>query len=141
MLSGVPNMAFTVGYTNASWTLKADLTSEYVCRLLNHMSAHGYRRCVPEVDPGSASSRCSTSTPATCCARSTEFPKQGSREPWRLRQNYLFDIRTIRRGEIDDGALRFSNGASGAPFTDMDRRRRTGTGEHAGVGVDSRSTV
>ena len=51
MLSGVPNMAFTVGYTNASWTLKADLTSEYVCRLLNHMDAHGYRRCVPEVDP------------------------------------------------------------------------------------------
>ena len=51
MLSGVPNLAFTVGYTNASWTLKADLTSEYVCRLLNHMAAHGYRRCVPEVDP------------------------------------------------------------------------------------------
>ena len=52
MLSGVPNFAFTVGYTNASWTLKADLTSEYVCRLLAHMDAHGHRQCVPEIsDP------------------------------------------------------------------------------------------
>jgi monooxygenase len=111
MLSGVPNMAFTVGYTNASWTLKADLTSEYVCRLLNHMSAHGYRRCVPEADPSVGEQPLLDFTSGYVRRSLDEFPRQGSREPWKLRQNYLFDIGTIRRGAIDDGAMRFSNGA------------------------------
>ena len=81
MLSGVPNCAFTVGYTNASWTLKADLTSEYVCRLLATWTSHGYRKCVPEVPTRRrrASSRCSTSPPATSCARSSTSP---SRARW-----------------------------------------------------------
>ncbi len=112
MLSGVPNMAFTVGYTNASWTLKADLTSEFVCRLLNHMSAHGHRRCVPEVDPGVHEQPLLDFNSGYVLRSLDQFPKQGSREPWKLRQNYLFDIRTIRRGAIDDGALRFANGAA-----------------------------
>jgi monooxygenase len=110
MLSGVPNMAFTVGYTNASWTLKADLTSEYVCRLLNHMDAHGHRRCVPEVDPSVTEQPLLNFTSGYVLRSLDEFPKQGSKEPWKLRQNYFFDIRTIRRGPIDDGAMRFSNG-------------------------------
>jgi monooxygenase len=108
MLSGVPNMAFTVGYTNASWTLKADLTSEYVCRLLNHMSAHGYRRCLPEVDPSIHEQPLLDFTSGYVQRSIDQFPKQGSREPWKLRQNYLFDVGTIRRGSIDDGALRFA---------------------------------
>jgi cation diffusion facilitator CzcD-associated flavoprotein CzcO len=112
MLSDVPNMAFTVGYTNASWTLKADLTSEYVCRLLNHMDAHGYRRCAPEVDPSVAEQPLLDFTSGYVQRSLDQFPKQGSKEPWKLRQNYVFDIRTIRRGPIDDGAMRFSNGAS-----------------------------
>jgi monooxygenase len=113
MLSGVPNFAFTVGYTNASWTLKADLTSEYVCRLLNHMDAHGYGRCVPEVDP-TVSERPLLDFTSGYVQRSLDrFPKQGSREPWKLRQNYVLDIRTIRRGAIDDGALRFESGKTG----------------------------
>jgi len=111
MLSGVPNMAFTVGYTNASWTLKADLTSEYVCRLLNHMDAHGYRRCLPEVDPTVREQPLLDFTSGYVLRSLHEFPRQGSQQPWKLRQNYLFDIRTIRRGAIEDGALRFSNGA------------------------------
>jgi monooxygenase len=111
MLSGVPNMAFTVGYTNASWTLKADLTSEYACRLLNHMDAHGYRRCVPEVDPSVTEQPLLEFTSGYVLRSLDQFPKQGSEEPWKLRQNYVFDIRTIRRGPIDDGAMRFSNGA------------------------------
>jgi monooxygenase len=127
MLSGVPNMAFTVGYTNASWTLKADLTSEYVCRLLNHMSAHGYRSCVPEVDPSVSEQPLLNLNSGYVLRSMDEFPRQGSREPWRLRQNYLFDIRTIRRGAIDDGALRFSNGA--AP-----RRASEGAAEKTRVG-------
>jgi monooxygenase len=111
MLSGVPNMAFTVGYTNASWTLKADLTSEYVCRLLGHMDAHGYRSCVPEVGPSIAEQPLLDFTSGYVLRSLDQFPKQGSEEPWRLRQNYVFDLQTIRRGRIDDGAMRFSRGA------------------------------
>ncbi|HSR93634.1 MAG TPA: NAD(P)/FAD-dependent oxidoreductase [Solirubrobacterales bacterium] len=112
MLSGVPNMAFTVGYTNASWTLKADLTSEYVCRLLNHMDAHGHTRCVPEADPSLTERPLLEFTSGYVQRSLDRFPKQGSREPWKLRQNYILDIRTIRRGAIDDGAMRFSSGTS-----------------------------
>jgi cation diffusion facilitator CzcD-associated flavoprotein CzcO len=109
MLSGVPNLAFTVGYTNASWTLKADLTSEYVCRLLNHMAAHGHRRCVPEVtDPSVTEQPLLDFTSGYVLRSLDQFPKQGSKEPWRLRQNYVFDIRTVRRGPIDDGSMRFA---------------------------------
>ncbi len=114
MLSGVPNCAFTVGYTNASWTLKADLTSEYVCRLLNHMDAHGYRRCVPEVDPSVTEQPLLDFTSGYVQRSLHQFPKQGSKEPWKLRQNYALDIRTIRRGPIDDGAMRFSTGTPSA---------------------------
>jgi cation diffusion facilitator CzcD-associated flavoprotein CzcO len=110
MLSGVPNLAFTVGYTNASWTLKADLTSEYVCRLLGHMDAHGYKRCAPEVDPSVTEQPLLDFTSGYVQRSLDQFPKQGSKEPWKLRQNYVLDIRTIRRGAIEDGAMRFSRG-------------------------------
>jgi monooxygenase len=111
MLSGVPNFAFTTGYTNASWTLKADLVSEYVCRLLAHMDAHGHRQCVPEV-AGSVEEQPLLDFTAGYVLRSIDqFPKQGSEEPWKLRQNYFFDRRTIRRGAIDDGTMRFSGQA------------------------------
>lgn len=112
MLSGVPNCAFTVGYTNASWTLKADLTSEYVCRVLAHMDSHGYRKSVPELsDPSVEEMPLLDFTSGYVLRSLHEFPKQGSKEPWKLRQNYVLDIRTIRRGPIDDGAMRFSNPA------------------------------
>ncbi len=114
MLSGVPNMAFTVGYTNASWTLKADLTSEYVCRLLAHMDARGYRRCMPEVDPAVSEEPLLDFTSGYVQRSLDRFPKQGSREPWKLRQNYVLDIRTIRRGAIEDGALRFESVDAGS---------------------------
>jgi cation diffusion facilitator CzcD-associated flavoprotein CzcO len=112
MLSGVPNCAFTVGYTNASWTLKADLTSEYVCRLLAHMDAHGYRSSVPRITDPSVEERPLLDLNSGYVMRSIDrFPKQGSKEPWKLRQNYVIDIRTIRRGPIDDGAMQFSSPA------------------------------
>jgi monooxygenase len=111
MLSDVPNSAFTVGYTNASWTLKADLTSEYVCRLLAHMASHGYDSCVPEPDPEVAEQPLLSFTSGYVQRSLDRFPKQGSREPWKLRQNYVLDIRTIRRGAIDDGTMRFSRPA------------------------------
>ncbi|MFL5900645.1 MAG: flavin-containing monooxygenase [Solirubrobacterales bacterium] len=109
MLSGVPNCTFTVGYTNASWTLKADLTSEYVCRLLAHMDAHGWDKSVPEItDPTVAEAPLLDFTSGYVLRSLDEFPKQGSKEPWKLRQNYVFDLRSIRRGPIDDGAMQFA---------------------------------
>jgi monooxygenase len=117
MLSGVPNFAFTVGYTNASWTLKADLTSEYVCRLLGHMDAGGYSRCVPEADPSIAERPLLDFTSGYVQRSLDRFPKQGSKEPWKLRQNYAFDIRMIRRGPIDDGTMRFSAADPSHPGT------------------------
>ncbi len=116
MLSGVPNCAFTVGYTNASWTLKADLTSEYVCRVLAHMDSHGYRKSVPELSDPSVEEMPLLDFTSGYVQRSLhEFPKQGSKEPWKLRQNYVLDIRTIRRGPIDDGAMRFSGSPQREP--------------------------
>jgi cation diffusion facilitator CzcD-associated flavoprotein CzcO len=116
MLSGVPNCAFTVGYTNASWTLKADLTSEYVCRVLAHMDAHGYRTSVPEIADSSVKEVPLLDFTSGYVQRSLhEFPKQGSKQPWKLRQNYVLDIRTIRRGPLDDGAMRFSGTGSHEP--------------------------
>jgi monooxygenase len=111
MLSGVPNCAFTVGYTNASWTLKADLVAEYVCRLLAHMDAGGHRQCVPEVDPSVAEQPLLDFTSGYVLRSLDRFPKQGSVEPWRLRQNYALDLRMIRYGPIEDGAMRFSSPA------------------------------
>lgn len=110
MLSGVPNFAYVIGYTNASWTLKADLACEYVTRLLGHMAEHGYRKVVPERDP-SVSEEPFIDLASGYVRRSLDrLPKQGHRAPWRLRQNYLRDLMMVRRGTIEDGALRFGTG-------------------------------
>ncbi|MGH2870084.1 MAG: flavin-containing monooxygenase [Solirubrobacteraceae bacterium] len=109
MLDDTPNAALVVGYTNASWTLKADLTCEYVCRLLNHMSEHGYDTAVAVCDRDSVTTRPLLDLDSGYVLRSVdEFPRQGSEPPWRLRQNYPRDIVTLRVGEIDDGVLHFS---------------------------------
>jgi cation diffusion facilitator CzcD-associated flavoprotein CzcO len=109
MLSGIPNLAIVLGYTNASWTLKCDLTCEYVCRLLNHMDAHGYKQCVPEnSDPSVAELPFIDFSSGYVLRSIDKFPKQGSKAPWRLYQNYARDILSLRRGAIEDGALRFS---------------------------------
>jgi cation diffusion facilitator CzcD-associated flavoprotein CzcO len=109
MLSGIPNFAFTVGYTNASWTLKADLAAEYVCRVLNHMDAGGYDVCVPEVnDPTLEEEPLLDFTSGYVLRSLGALPKQGSKEPWKLKQNYPLDLRTLRYAPIDDGVMRFS---------------------------------
>ncbi len=113
MLNGVPNFALTLGYTNASWTLKADLTSEYVCRVLNHMDANGYNQSVAEVNDPAVTPEPVLDFNSGYVLRSLDMlPKQGSKEPWRLRQNYVLDIQSIRRGPIDDGAMQFSRPAA-----------------------------
>jgi monooxygenase len=109
MLSGLPNMAFTIGYTNASWTLKADLVSEFACRVLNHMDAHGYDNVVAEHPGDSVEERpLMDFTPGYVLRALDTLPKSGSRVPWRLKQNYLLDLRLIRRGKVDDTGLLFS---------------------------------
>ena len=113
MLSGVPNFAFTVGYTNASWTLKADLTAEYVCRLLNHMRERGFDRCAPQT--GGELERLPLIDLASGYVQRSlqDFPSQGPERPWRVHQNYPLDLLDFRRGSIEDDVMRFS--AAGAP--------------------------
>jgi cation diffusion facilitator CzcD-associated flavoprotein CzcO len=111
MLDGVPNAALAIGYTNASWTLKCDLTCEYVCRLLNHMAAHGYDHAVPVLDGSEVEPQPLIDLASGYVLRSLDkFPQQGSKPPWRLRQNYPLDIAALRLGKLEDGILRFSSG-------------------------------
>jgi monooxygenase len=109
MYSGLPNLASSFGYTNASWTLKCDLTCEYVCRLLNYMTRHGYRQCTPRNTDPALTGEAWVDFSSGYIQRSLHlFPKQGSRPPWKLHQNYARDIMTLRFGRIDDGVLEFS---------------------------------
>ena len=109
MLTGVPNFAYTIGYTNASWTLKADLVSEFFCRVINYMDDHGYDTVEPTHPGNSVDERpLMDFTPGYVLRALDYLPKSGSRAPWRLKQNYLLDLQLIRRGKVDDEALAFS---------------------------------
>ena len=115
MLSDFPNLAFTLGYTNASWTLKADLVAEYVCRLLNHMEVGGYDVCVPRISDPSLTEEPLLDFNSGYVLRALEgLPKQGSKEPWKLRQSYPFDLRAMRFGPLEDGTMQFSRRAAAA---------------------------
>ena len=108
MLSGVPNMAFYVGYTNASWTLKCDLVSAYVCRLLRWMDERGYAWCMPRAPgPGVELSPVVDLAAGYVLRALDRMPKQGSRAPWRLRQNYPYDLAMLRWGPIEDEGIEF----------------------------------
>ncbi len=103
MLSGIPNLAVTLGYTNASWTLKADLVAQYTCRLLNYMDAHGYATCTPRAPaPGAQTAPWLDLKSGYVLRSAATLPKQGMTPPWRLHQNYLRDIPLLRRGPVDD---------------------------------------
>jgi monooxygenase len=105
MLSGVPNLAWTIGYTNASWTLKADLIAEYICRLLNYMDAYGYTTVEPDA-AGVVGQVPAIDLASGYVTRSVaDLPKQGGQAPWRLHQNYVRDVRMLRRGPVDDGVV------------------------------------
>jgi cation diffusion facilitator CzcD-associated flavoprotein CzcO len=108
MLTGVPNFVYAVGYTNASWTLKVDLVADYTCRLLAHLRDSGYRQVVPVRDASVAERPFMELTSGYIQRAAATLPRQGDREPWRLRQSYLRDRRTIRRAPLEDGVLRFS---------------------------------
>lgn len=108
MFSDVPNFAYAVGYTNASWTLKCDLTAEYVCRLLNHMDQHGYDVCMPRVkDPDIEDEPVIDFNSGYVLRGLDSLPRQGSKMPWRLHQNYVRDLRMMRYGRVEDGTMEF----------------------------------
>ena len=108
MCSDVPNLALAIGYTNASWTLKCDLTCEYVCRLLNYMDERGYTTCCPRRTDPKVTEAPLLDFSSGYVQRSIErFPRQGSVTPWKLYQNYAFDMLSLRHAKLDDGTLQF----------------------------------
>jgi monooxygenase len=118
MLSDVPNLALAGGYANASWTLKCDLTAEYVCRLLAHMNKTGLRQCTPRNRDGSIRRVPVFDFSSSYVVRALhKLPKQGTKLPWRMHQNYARDLIALRYGRLVDGVLQFTN-PLGAPHDD-----------------------
>ncbi|MCY1552937.1 FAD-containing monooxygenase EthA [compost metagenome] len=99
-----------LGYTNASWTLKADLSSEYFCRLINHMDATGMRQCTPRDAARQVKDAPFLDLASGYIKRAAEkIPKQGDRAPWKLYQNYILDLALLRYGKVEDGYLEFTS--------------------------------
>jgi cation diffusion facilitator CzcD-associated flavoprotein CzcO len=110
MLGGVPNLAFSFGYVNASWTLRADLTAEYVCRLINQMDKEGVSVCMPQEDPAAEAEDDYIDFTSSYVQRALDrLPQQGKKAPWRNYQNYLLDIFYVRIWKLKDSTLRFYN--------------------------------
>jgi cation diffusion facilitator CzcD-associated flavoprotein CzcO len=107
MLSGVPNFTMVIGYTNASWTLKADLVNRYVCRLLGHLDAQGYASATPVAPPEGADQPFLDLASGYVQRSLAALPRQGRRTPWRLHQNYVRDVVLMRRGSLEDEGMTF----------------------------------
>ena len=107
MFSGVPNLASALGYTNASWTLKCDLVAEHVCRLLNYMRRRGFVQVTPRRDPAVEEEAVLSFSSGYVRRALPSLPKQGSRAPWRLHQNYVKDLLALRLGRVADSSLEF----------------------------------
>jgi monooxygenase len=117
MLSGVPNLAWCIGYINASWTLRSDLSARYVCRLLQHMDRHKYDRAEPNAGAAEVGERrpILDLSSGYISRVAHEMPKQGTKGAWRLRQNYVLDMLTMVYGRVDDPAMTFSKHPADAP--------------------------
>lgn len=112
MVSNVPNLAITFGYTNASWTLKADITSEYVCRLLNHMDAKGYTHAVPYLRAMPNETEPFVDFSSGYFQRVMhEFPRQHTEAPWRINHNYMLDRKILLKDPVVDGVMAFGTAA------------------------------
>lgn len=108
MYSDVPNLASAFGYTNASWTLKCDLTAEYVCRILKYMDKYGYAICTPRINDSSVEPEPVLDFNSSYVLRALDtLPRQGSKTPWKLHQNYVKDLSMLRYGRLDDGTMEF----------------------------------
>jgi cation diffusion facilitator CzcD-associated flavoprotein CzcO len=108
MYSDVPNLASCFGYTNASWTLKCDLTCEYICRLLNYMDRRGYVTATPRRDAGVTEAPWLPLTSGYIERARDVLPRQGTVAPWKLHQNYALDMLALRYGKVDDGTMQFA---------------------------------
>lgn len=108
MLSDVPNLAFTVGYTNASWTLKADLAADFVTRIMKYMKAKGYRQCCPRDNTGDEHNEPMMTLKSGYVERAaSDFPHEGSKAPWKMHQNYILDKLTFKLASLKDGTMEF----------------------------------
>jgi cation diffusion facilitator CzcD-associated flavoprotein CzcO len=122
MLEGVPNLALAVGYTNASWTLKCDLTCGYVTRLLNHLHTTGNRQCTPRNhDPRIAAQPLLGLSSGYVQRSADRFPKQGTAFPWQAHQSYLRDYRLFKRSRLEDDAMEFTSPVPSQPGVLVDR--------------------
>ncbi len=124
MYSDIPNLASSFGYTNASWTLKSDLTAEYVCRLLKHMDALGFDACTPRKRDASITEEPAINLTSGYIQRALDvLPKQGSQRPWRLHQNYALDLLEFRFATVEDGTMEFTKtGKQSAVESHLQRR-------------------
>ncbi|MGU7774129.1 flavin-containing monooxygenase [Burkholderia sp. MR1-5-21] len=112
MYSDVPNLASSFGYTNASWTLKAELIARYVCRLLNHMRANGYDTCMPRRSPGDLGDVPAVNLSSGYIQRAAGIlPKQGQKKPWKFHQNYVLDLASLKFSPLADSAMQFERRA------------------------------
>lgn len=113
MVSDVPNMAMIIGYINASWTLKVDIASEYICKLINHMDKNGYDQVIPQGDATELmEDTVMGSLSSGYIARAADvMPKQGKHAPWKVSNNYLADRKELKQASFDDGVLKFEKKA------------------------------
>jgi len=110
MFEGLPNFGMMFGYTNASWTLKSDISSEYLCRLMKHMDKHGLRQCTPRNSDATVQPEAFVAMRSGYIQRAAgKMPKQGNKAPWKVYMNYAMDLATLRYKPIEDGIIQFSN--------------------------------
>lgn len=114
MYSGIPNLASAFGYINASWTLKCELTAGYICRLLNYMEQHGYTQCTPQRQDASITEKPALDLTSGYIQRAIDtLPRQGSRKPWKMYQNYVRDLLNVGFSRVDDGTMEFTRRGEG----------------------------
>jgi monooxygenase len=124
MFSNVPNLFAVFGYTNASWTLKSDLTCAWAARLINHMDRRGYVACTPRLrDPSMTSEPLIDFSSGYVLRAIDQLPRQGSKKPWKLHQNYVRDLLSFRFGRVADGALEFAPGGAVAETRRADQAK------------------
>ena len=116
MVSEVPNFVYSIGYTNSSWTLKVDIIAEYLCRVIDHMNRFGFDICQPVNDDPNMPTRPLLDFQAGYVQRViNDFPREGDREPWALKMNFLYDRKQLRTAPIEDGLLQFKNAGVASP--------------------------
>jgi hypothetical protein len=107
MFSGIPNLALATGYTNASWTLKCELSCKYFTRLINHMDANSLKSVTPTPGPDDKAEEMFNFTSGYIQRVAKTLPKSGAKAPWKVYQNYIYDLFALSWGRVTDGAAVF----------------------------------